>query len=122
MHWPLSSPESRALQEIKEQLNRIEQKVGKIMSEQSQQQVDIDAATNAITGLETSVAAVATDLQAAVANITAEIAALQAANPSVDTSALDSAVAALSAPLAALQSADTSVDALETPAAPPAGS
>lgn len=92
------------------------------MSQQSTEQQDIDAATTAITGLETSVSAVAADLNAAVTNITAEIAALKQANPAVNTSALDAAVAGLAAPLAALQSADTAVDALETPPAPPAGS
>jgi len=120
MAWPFPRPGDRA---IREQLNRIEEKVGAIMSEQSQQQADIDAATTAITGMEATLTTVAADLTAAVANITAEIAALQAANPAVNTTALDTAVAGLAAPLAALQSADTAVDALETPApvTPPAG-
>jgi septal ring factor EnvC (AmiA/AmiB activator) len=117
--WPLQRPDSRALRQIAEQLNRIEQKVDTIMSEQTQQQADINAATTAITGLETTLSTVAADLQGAVTNIQAEITALQQANPAVDTSALDTAVAGLAAPLAALQSAGTSVDALETPPVTP---
>ena len=91
---PLFGPDNRALAE---QLARIEQKVDAIMSEQSQQQADINAATAAITGLQATVTTVATDLTTAVANIQAEITALQAANPAVDTSALDTAVAGLAA-------------------------
>lgn len=121
--WPRPNRDE-VLQEIREQLDRIERNQEALMSQQSTEQNDIDAATAAVTGLETSVSAVAADLQSAEANITAEIEALKAANPSVSTAALDAAVAGLVAPLAALQSADTSVDALETPAAvtPPAGS
>lgn len=113
MRWPSPRPNSRAMQE---QINRIERKVDNIMSEQSQQQADIDAATTAISDENTAISAVASDLESAVANIAAEIDTLKQANPAVDTTALDAAVGSLSAPLAALQSAGTSVDALETPA------
>jgi prefoldin subunit 5 len=60
-------------------LQRIERKVDLIMSEQSE--IDQDVAT----------------LNAAVTNIQAEIAALQAANPALDLSALQTAVAAVAA-------------------------
>ena len=86
-------------------LQRIEQKVDKIMAAQD----DINAAVAAIQ-------AVGSDLLAAVQNIQAEIAALQSAGTPVDTTALDAAVGSL-------QQAQAAVDALETPAAPepPAG-
>ena len=70
-------------------------------------QSDIDAATSAIQATEADDAVV-------VANIQAELAALKAANPAVDTTALDAAVAGLPA-------AQASLDSLETPpVVPPA--
>jgi predicted negative regulator of RcsB-dependent stress response len=69
-------------------------------------QADVDAAVTAVQG-------VTADLGNAVTNIKAEIAALQAAGVTVDTTALDAAIA----PLEAAQAA---VDALET-STPPAG-
>ena len=80
-------------------------------------QDDVNAAAAALVSVTNTIGTIASDLTAAVANIQAEIAALQAANPAVDTTALNAAVAAVAAPLAALQSADTAVDALETPPA-----
>ena len=120
--WPFRSPGDRAMQQVQAQLTRLEQKVDKLMSEQTTQQADIDAATAAIGNVETTLSTVAANLQAAVTNISAEIAALKAANPAVNTTALNAAVAGLAAPLAALQAAGAAVDALETPAAPPAAS
>jgi len=65
-------------------------------------QADLDALTAQLGTMNAN-------LTAAVAAIQAEIAALQAANPGVDTTALDAAVAALSA----------EVDAVSAIAAPP---
>ena len=107
----------RVLNQINAQYGAINEKLEKIAMSQS----DVDAATAALTGAATTLTTVAADLTAAQANVATEIAALKAANPAVDTTALDAAVAGLSAPLAALQAADTAVDSLETPATPPAG-
>jgi D-alanyl-D-alanine dipeptidase len=101
-------------------LTGINDKLEIIMSQQSTEQADIDAATAAITNLTGIVTTVAADLETAQANILAEITALKQANPAVDTTKLDAAVAGIATPLAALQTADTAVDALETPAPAPA--
>lgn len=101
-------------------LEEINMKLEQIMSQQSTEQADIDAATAAITNLTGIVTTVAADLETAQANILAEITALKQANPAVDTTQLDTAVAGIATPLAALQAADTAVDALETPAPAPA--
>ena len=92
-------------------LNDIDRKVTALMAAQD----DVNQAAAALVSLTNSLGTIAGDLQAAVANIQAEIAALKAANPAVDTSALNAAVAGIAAPLAALQSADAAVGALETP-------
>lgn len=97
-------------------LIRIIENQEKIMSELSQQQTDVNAAATALTTAAATITTVANDLGTVLANIQAQLAALAAANPAVDTSALDTAVAGISGPLAALQAADAALDAIETPA------
>lgn len=118
---PRHAPAEHATHEsVHAMLIRILENQGVIMSELSQQQTDVNAAAAAITSAETVISTVAADLGTVLSNVQAQLAALQTANPAVDTSALDTAVAGLSAPLAALQAADAALDAIETPAAPAA--
>ena len=85
----------------------------KIMATQD----DITAAAAAITNASTVISTVATDLGNVQSLITGTLAAFQAANPAVDTSALNTAVGALNAPLAALQAADSALDTAASAAA-----
>ena len=111
---PLFSRYSRVLRV----LNDIDGKVTQLMAAQD----DVNSAAAALVSVTNAIQQVASDLNVAVTNIQAEIAALKAANPAVDTTALNTAVAGIAAPLAALQSADSAVQGLESPPpAPPAG-
>ena len=85
--WLITNPA-----QLTQQLNRIETKVDTLMTEQA----GIDAAAQEI---QADVAKQNTALAA----IQAEIAALQAANPSLDLSGLNAAVAALDTATAAEQ-------------------
>lgn len=110
--WPFSDCNERQFHHINEKLEEILHKLGKVMAAQD----DVNAAVAALQNEESGVAAVAADLQGAVANIQQELADLQ--NQGVDTSALNAAVAGLQQPMSDLQNAQASVDALETPAPP----
>ena len=98
------------LQEIKEQLNRIERKVEAIMSEQSAEQASIDAAT----AEETAEAADLQGQETALAQVVTEIQALQ--SQGVNVTALASATASL----VTAQGADDTVVQQLTAAANPA--
>jgi peptidoglycan hydrolase CwlO-like protein len=114
----------KLLRQVRDLAEDTDKKVSAIMAAQD----DVNAAAAELVSITNTLGTIGSDLNAAVANIKAEIAALQSANPAVDTTALNAAVAGVAAPLAALQSADAAVDALETPAsstppaAPPAAS
>jgi small-conductance mechanosensitive channel len=91
---------------------RINQKLEKIMSEQSQQQTDIDNATTAITGL-------LADMQADIAAIGTGVTNIQnllAADGPVDTTALDTEVANIAQAQASLDAAAASVTNVVPPA------
>lgn len=83
--------------QILRSLQELHAKVDIVMTQQD----DLNAAA-------TEIQAENADLATAAANIAAEIAALKAANPALDLTALDAAVAGI-------PSAQAAVDALETP-------
>ena len=100
---------TRLLLQIQQQLNQINRKEDAIMAAQD----DVNAAAATLVSLTNTLGTVASDLNAAVAKIQAEIDQLKQANPAVDTTALNDAVNGLAAPLAALQSADTAVQGVQ---------
>lgn len=87
---------------LKQRVSELEQKVDHFMAVT---QADLDALTSAINGVGTALASDVT-------NITAEIAALQSANPNLDLTGLQGAVSSL-------QATQASVDALDTPPVSP---
>src|SRR5690242_6782745 len=77
------------LRQVRDLAEDTDRKVTVIMAVQD----DVNAAAATLVSLANSLGTVTSDLGAAVTNIQAEIAALQAANPAVDTTALNAAVA-----------------------------
>jgi hypothetical protein len=101
---------------LREMEQRLTQKLEIIMSEQSQQQTDINNAAAAITALLTDMQADITTIGTGVTAIQAALAALPA---SVDTTALDAAVAQIAQAQSNLDASATQV-ADVVPPAPPA--
>jgi hypothetical protein len=107
-------PEFGFYESTHEMLRKILQNTERIMSEQ----VDIDAATQAILSVVTSIQTEDGNLSSAVAAIQAFIAAQP---PSANTAALDTAVAQISGAQASLSAAVSSVSSIvPVPPAPPA--
>jgi hypothetical protein len=102
------------LKNIDCRLTAIEQKLTQIGAHMATQ-ADVDALTTAVDTLVTSLTADDSALQAAVAGIAAEIAALQQQNPALDISALQSSVAGAQAAVTQISTDATSVQALIPP-------
>ncbi|HEY1705621.1 MAG TPA: hypothetical protein VGG75_38535 [Trebonia sp.] len=96
---------------------RLTEKLEIIMSEQSQQQIDVNNAGTAIIALLTDMQADISTIGTGVASITAALAALPA---SVDTTQLDADVAQIAAAQASLDAAAASVANAVPPVTPPA--
>lgn len=95
-------------------VNSLNAKVNIIMSEQSQ----LDAEAQQIEAAEASTAASEADTAAQLQIIATEVAALQAANPELDLTAINNALAAAQANTTTAASVDTSAQADATAAAP----
>jgi multidrug resistance efflux pump len=123
MAWPIPRPGNRALQQIQAQLNRIEEKVDAVMSEQSQQQADINSAVQFDQQLDADIKNLTARVTAGMAALDQAIANLQAANPAVDTSQLVAAQAVLAGDQPNLDAAVAALaaDPHAAPATPPAG-
>lgn len=121
---PRRPPLWQALEEINRRLSRIEKNQEIIMSEQSQEQADIDAAAQFDQQLDTDVKNLTTQVTAGMAALDQAIANLQAANPAVDTSQLVAAKAVLAGDQPNLDAAIAALaaDPNAAPATPPAGS
>jgi hypothetical protein len=98
---------------LHEMERRINEKLEKIMSEQSQQQIDVNNADAAIVALLTDMQ---TDIATIGTGVTAIQAALAALPASVDTTQLDADVANIAAAQASLDAAAASVANVVPPA------
>lgn len=115
---PLST--RQVLAQVQRQLGRIEEKVDRIMSEQTTQQTDINNAAQFDQQLDTDVKGLAAQVTAGQAALDQAIALLKAANPTVDTSVLTAAQAVLAGDQPTLDAAVAALgsDVNVTPAAP----
>lgn len=119
---PWCPPVRQALAEINQRLSRIEHNQEIIMSEQSQEQADINSAVQFDQQLDTDVKALTAQVTAGLAALDQAIANLQAANPAVDTSELVAAQAVLAGDQPNLDAAVAALakDPNAAPATPPA--